>query len=166
MSFFKKFPLFKGYVMNDNNYTVVDVSKRSFNKNVLFESSDYFIEYELKEGDTPVILADKLYDDAELAWTILYFNKIVDYYNEWPLEQESLKQYILRTYNDPYGIHHYVSIQTENIVGSGHPNYDKAAITNFEHEVAVNDEKRFIRLIRTDYIGEYVNGHDEEAQRL
>jgi len=166
MSFFKKFPIIKAYKLNDDTYTVVDVSKRSSNKNVFFESSDYFIEYELKEGDTPVILADKLYDDAELAWTILHFNNIVDYYNEWPLEQETLKQYIIKSYDDPYGIHHYLSIQTGNIVGTNHPNYDKAAITNYEHEVFVNDLKRNIRIIRTDYIGEYVNSHDEEAGRL
>jgi hypothetical protein len=166
MAYFKKFPIILNYLMGGNSYTVVDVAKRSFYINPLFKNPSYYIEYDLKEGDTPVMLADKLYDDVELAWVILHFNEIVDYYNEWPMEQESLFQYIVNTYDDPYARHHSVSIQTGNFVQVEHPAYDRLDVNNYEHETEVNDGKRSIRLIRTDYIGDYVNMHDEEAERL
>ena len=34
--------------------------------------------YDVKEGETPEILADKLYEDAELHWVILLVNNITD----------------------------------------------------------------------------------------
>jgi len=166
MSYFKKFPIIKGYQLNNISYTVIDVSKRSFNPSTVFNNPDYYIEYELQEGDTPVIIADKVYDDAELAWTVMHYNNIIDYYNEWPLEQESLRKYIIKTYDDPYAIHHYESIQSGNIVQADHVAYDRKDIINFEYETNVNDLKRYIRLIRTDYIGDYVNAHNEEVGRV
>lgn len=165
MAYFKRFPIVN-YKLNGDIYKFIDVSKRLGVVNEQFFNPNFYIEYVIQEGDTPIIIADKVYDDAELAWVILHFNQIVDYFEEWPLEQESLDQYILQKYNDPYAIHHYESLLSGNIVQASHPAYDRVAVNNYEHEVAVNDDKRQIKILTSDYVGEYTNQHNDSAERL
>ena len=41
--------------------------------------------YDVKEGETPESIADKLYDDPELHWIVLLVNDITDRYHQWPM---------------------------------------------------------------------------------
>ena len=41
-----------------------------------------FDYYDVKDGETPEMIAHKYYDDVELHWTILVANDIVDYYED------------------------------------------------------------------------------------
>ena len=40
--------------------------------------------YDVKEGETPESIADKLYDDAELTLGDILVNDITDRYHQWP----------------------------------------------------------------------------------
>ena len=44
-----------------------------------------FDTYDVKEGETPESIADKLYGDSELHWVIMLINNITDRYHQWPL---------------------------------------------------------------------------------
>ncbi|MDX1532739.1 MAG: baseplate wedge protein 53 [Nitrosopumilaceae archaeon] len=158
---FKKHPL-QRYVLDDD-YLVVDIT-REVGSTYTFDNPDFFIEYEIQDGDTPIILADKLYGDPQLDWTILLFNKIISYYDEWPLDYNSLINYIQNKYTDVHAINHYKSISTGNKVNGGHPDYDKIPVTNFEYEVEINDNKRKIKLITSNFIGEYVKAHSDKVE--
>lgn len=164
-TFFKPFPLRENYKLGNDSYLLVDITRDSTIK-ANFSNVESFIEYEIKEGETPVMIADKLYDDEELAWTILHYNTIIDYYNEWPMSQENLRRFIIEQYADPFAIHHYESGATSNRVSLNHPEYDRFPVTNFEYETQQNDAKRFIRLIRPDVIGSYVNAFEESVSVL
>lgn len=52
-------------------------------------------EYQLQDGDTPEIIAHKLYGDAKLHWVILLFNKLTNPQYEFPLPINSLEKYML-----------------------------------------------------------------------
>jgi hypothetical protein len=162
MSFTKRFPL-RNYQFKDDNYLVVDVTKETESK-FSFDNPDFYIEYTVQEGETPIIIADKLYDDPELAWAILLFNNIISVYDDWPMDYDSLMKYVQEKYTDIYGIKYYKSISSGNIVNGDHPSYDKIPVTNIEFEVEENDKKRNIKLITSDYIGEYVQAHNNKVE--
>jgi hypothetical protein len=126
------------------------------------EDPRYYLEYSIKEGDTPEIIADKFYDDATYAWIVLDFNTIVDVFEEWPKDQYALDQYIIEKYENPFDIHHWVSIETGDIVCPlNYPEYNRVPVTNTEYEYNENDLKRDIKLVLPEYIGTIVSRHKE-----
>ena len=50
--------------------------------------------YDIKEGETPEMIADKLYDDSELHWVIMLVNDITDRYHQWPMRYSQFLQYV------------------------------------------------------------------------
>ena len=57
-----------------------------------------FDTYDVKEGETPEMIADKLYNDPELHWVILLVNDITDRYHQWPMSTPQFLAFI----NDKY----------------------------------------------------------------
>ena len=122
-----------------------------------------FDTYDVKEGETPEILADKLYDDSELHWVILLFNDITDRYHQWPMNNNQFLSYMHDKYTNQGAVHHYeisqVSGDTTIKINIGSDNTDHSgatAITNFEYEEALQDELRQIRLLDPAYVEDFV----------
>jgi hypothetical protein len=61
-------------------------------------NSSIFYEYEIRDGDTPEIIAGKIYGDSEKHWVILNYNNIIDPNYDWPLEQRTLVRFIDEKY--------------------------------------------------------------------
>lgn len=55
--------------------------------------------YDIKEGETPDIVANKLYNDSNFHWTLMVSNEIFDYSTEWPLSASALEKYTYEKYN-------------------------------------------------------------------
>lgn len=60
-------------------------------KDVLSNLSAYYYHI-IRDGDTPEILAEKVYGDAEAHWIILLSNDIVDPQYDWPFELSRVPQ--------------------------------------------------------------------------
>lgn len=166
MSYFSRFPFVLDYKIQGKTYTGMDITRRTGieNKDQLNESS--YLEYKVKNGETPIMLADRLYDDVDLYWVILMFNNIFDIHSDWPLDYISLDRYINRIYDDPYGIHHYQSLATGAIVDfENNPDYDTIPVTNYEHETKLNDEKREIKVPTPVYAREIARQHKRQIQQ-
>jgi hypothetical protein len=58
----------------------------------------HYYEYVVKDGDTPEILAEKYYDDAEAHWLILLTNNIVDPQYDWVLSNDAFNKYVANKY--------------------------------------------------------------------
>lgn len=71
----------------------------------------HYYEYTIKESDTPEILAEKVYGDAEAHWVILMTNNIVDPLYGWPMGYDAFNNYIINKYGSPQiaatTVHHY-----------------------------------------------------------
>ena len=126
-----------------------------------------FDTYDVKEGETPEIIAHKLYGDASLHWIVLLMNNITDRYHEWPMSTPQFNAYVNEKYSDPNGVHHYEITQSSGDtsvkinVGTTNTDYPTAtAITNFEYEEERQDELRNIRLLDPRYVGQLVKEHD------
>jgi hypothetical protein len=160
MDYFNQFPL----VSYGGEYQV-DITKRAGIPDSFKNDSRYYIDYFVAEGDTPEIIADKIYDDARYAWVILEMNSIVNFFESWPMEQYALDEYVKATYSNPYGIHHYVSGATGAVIDpTVNPSWDNIPVTNYEHETKVNEAKRSIKLLMPDYVATVAYRHKELMQ--
>jgi hypothetical protein len=158
MSYFNVFPLF---TLQDGSIGINITARTKIMSALKSDPAAYYV-HNVTDGETPEIIADKFYGEAELAWTILLFNEIHNVYTDWPLDSYSLDQYIDSKYENPYEIHHYVSIATGNIVGSDHVTYDRFPVTNQDYEVELNDSKRKINLIVPELISSVVLQHKNQ----
>jgi len=64
----------------------------------LKDNSSLFYPYEIQDGDTPEIIANKYYGSPEKHWVVLMFNDIIDPQYDWPLDQRTITKFI----NDKY----------------------------------------------------------------
>jgi hypothetical protein len=100
-NYFEKFPQ-TVYSLTDNNTvdSVLNITTRvNFNKALKDNVAAYY-EYSIEEGDTPEIVAHKVYGSASKHWVVLMFNDIVDPQYDWPLSYATLNEYIRNKYAD------------------------------------------------------------------
>ena len=116
--------------------------------------------YDVKENETPEIVADKHHGSPQYHWIVMLLNNISDINHDWVKSTRQMQKYLLSKYTETQltETHHYevyqssgdttVKIEVEDI------NYPTAtAVTNYEYEIALNEEKREIDLLRNDYLG-------------
>lgn len=157
MAYFSNFPL-----VNYNNDLQVNLTRRVDVMGFYKGDVRYYLDYSVRDGETPEMIADRFYDDAELHWLILQMNNIVNPFIDWPMSQNALESYIMEKYENPNGIHHYISISSGSIVDPNlNPTYDTLPITNYEYETQENDSKRNIKLLLPEYVGLVVSRHKE-----
>ena len=163
--YFENFPVIPYDSLGD--YTTKDVTnilrrvalRTNVRTNVLLYDT-----YDVREGETPESIADKLYDDSELHWVIMIVNNITDRYHGWPMNGAQFLQYLNDKYSNVDGVHHYEIAQTSGDttqiinIGTDNTNYPSATlITNREYEQAEQDKKRKIRLLDPQYIQQFVD---------
>jgi hypothetical protein len=119
--YFENFP-FRGYTLDANagigDYVAVtDIFKRVKFRTDLLGNARLYYPYQIKEGDSPEILAYKYYGSVDYYWIILLVNQIIDPLRDWPKNYQSFHQHILDTYstveNAQLSIHHYEKILTK-----------------------------------------------------
>ena len=127
-----------------------------------------FDTYDVRSGETPEEIADKLYDDPELHWVVLMMNDITDRYHQWPLNENQFLAYINDKYDNIDATHHYEIAQTSGDttikinIGTDNTEHSGAtAVTNYEYEVAQEDKKRKIRLLDPEYIDAFVTEYQK-----
>ena len=101
--YFNYFP--KTLYSSNNEVSSLDtvtniISRFSFEKE-LKENSSVFYEYDIKDGDTPEIIARKFYDNPERHWIVLLFNDIIDPRFDWPFDYRTLNDYVDEKYSAP-----------------------------------------------------------------
>ena len=113
MAYFDMFPNIYYSAKGDGKFTIMkDIMSRvkmisSVKENVL--GFDY---YDVKDGETPEMIAHKYYGDVNLHWTIFIANDIIDYYEDWPMSTQRFEEFVKNKYTNPQAIHHYEISQT------------------------------------------------------
>ena len=101
MAFFSKFPLTRYPFLQNSEVkqkAVVNIMKRIGFSPELKDQTEMFLEYTIQDGDTPEIIADKLYGDPEFHWLVLLFNDIIHPYYDWTLNNLTFENWIEKTY--------------------------------------------------------------------
>jgi len=94
--YFNYFPI-TTYLKDDDSSdldVLTNITARFGFEEAFKENNSTFYEYEIRDGDTPEVIASKIYGDSEKHWVILSFNDITDPNYDWPLEQRTLVRFI------------------------------------------------------------------------
>jgi hypothetical protein len=71
----------------------------------------FYYTYQIKDSDTPEIIASKLYGESARHWIILMINDIINPLYDWPLPYNEFIKFVSSKYdslaNAMSGIHHY-----------------------------------------------------------
>ena len=127
--------------------------------------------YNVKEGETPEIIAHKLYGDTQLHWIILLINDITDRYHQWPMSGGQFLDYLNDKYSNPDAIHHYETTQTSGDTKVKIEVFNEVdddaytgltPITNREYEEQEQDKRRKIRLLDPSFVEQFI----DEYQKL
>ena len=120
--------------------------------------------YNVKENETPEIVADKHHGSPYYHWVVMLLNDISDVNHDWVKSTRQMQKYLLTKYTEAQlsETHHYEIYQTSGdttikieVENSTYPS--ASIVTNYEYEVALNDSKREIDLLRNDYLAFFVD---------
>ena len=172
--FFRKFGSIP-YALDGYNKTVTNILTAALPRRSTVDETYIFQRYKVASGQTPEAVADELYQLPQDFWTILVINDIVNPYLDWPMSDEEVEIYTVKVHGDPYGIHHYTWLETgkwldevdeafwrsqppEDLPELIHP------VTNLEHEINVNNEKRDIIVITPRYISQFIESFNKALE--
>ena len=101
-------------------------------------------------------------------------NNITDRYYGWPLNEQDFEAYVTNKYDNPGAVHHYEITQSSGPQTSNGP-FDYShkievnstttgaeAVSNYEYERRLQDEKRNIKLLDPNYLPLFL----EEFEKL
>ena len=163
-----------------NDYIKVkNLFRRGYIREDIFQDIMFFTKYKIKGDDRPDNVSQKVYETPDLDWLVLISNNIINIQNEWPLSADDFDEYLMEKYGSyetiHSGIHHYESIEVTNKEGivllpaglqidqdfnftyldSDGITYNKRpaqAVTNYQYESSIEDEKRNIFLLKPSYV--------------
>ena len=171
---------------------IIDYFQLSTVREDVFAEDTLYVTYTVKNGETPDQISYEQYGDEQFYWIILQVNGIVDYYNEWPLSQVELDEFILTKYGTDTKageVHHYETVETLDsdgnlvlpggmVVGSNfvfeYPSTpgDTVYLTSFpievsnrKYEVELNDAKGEIDILNPRYVADYYRETKKNARR-
>ena len=165
--YFRNFPLIPYDSEGNLKFkTVTNLLRRVGMRTKLKTNTLLYDTYSVKEGETPEMIAHKLYGDPELHWIILLINEVTDRYHQWPMSLPQFQEYLVDKYDNPDGIHHYettqdsgntkVKIEVFNEVDDD-ASTGLIPITNREYEENEQDRKRQIRLVDPSFVEQFVD---------
>jgi len=118
------------YTLDSKNVDSVNNIVSRFNfENKFKENTAVSYEYDIKDGDTPEIIAAKFYGDSERHWIVLLFNNIVDPLFDWPMPYNTLVKFMDEKYKEYSGaqlgsnwaksqIHSYYKIEKRTLLST------------------------------------------------
>lgn len=126
----------------------------------ILENTSYYNDYDIHDGDTPEVIAERIYGDPFLHWVILLVNEKYHWQRDFPIPDEFFEEYLIQQYGDAvdgihslYGRAHHV-LTDGTIVDAG--TLGSRAITNREYEIQLNEKKRRIRIVSPTLIGTFI----------
>ena len=166
--YFSSFPTIPYDSVGNGDFKMVtNLLKRVSIRSKVKANVSVFDTYDIKEGETPEMIADKLYDDSQLHWVVLMMNNITDRYHQWPKNNNQFLAFIGDKYDNPQGIHHYEINQVSGDttikidIGTDNTDYPTATpITNWNYEEDRQDALRKIRLLDPVYVGQFVEEYE------
>jgi len=170
--YFANFPIIPYDSVGNGDFKLVtNLLKRVALRTKVRTNTLLYDTYDVKDGETPEMIADKLYDDPQLHWVVLFVNNITDRYHQWPMASIQFNQFVNDKYTNIDAVHHYEIAQTSGDTSvkinigtdtTGYSEADLTTITNYEYEVERQDTLRKIRLLD----GAYIEQFQEEFETL
>ncbi len=173
MSYFKNFPIIPYDSAGDGKLKdVTNLLRRVVVRSKVKDNAAVFDTYDVHDGETPEIIAHKLYGDIKKHWVILLFNNIKDRYHDWPMSQTQFNQYMTDKYGtNQGGVHHYEidddsgDSDTKIDIGTSNSLYPSATpISNLDYEQTRQDNLRKIKLLDPRYVDAFVTEFNKKIK--
>ena len=180
------YPSLKNDRTSAYDYQVVkNIFKRAIIRDDIFDEATAFTKYSVIGDERPDQVAAGFYNDSTLDWVVLTTNNIVHVRDEWPMGNQDFLTYLNEKYTteELSNIHHYETklirdssgklIQPVGLtVPAGHSISfldngvlrEESSLTSFtflEHETDVNDNKRNINILRSEYLNFFLESFEE-----
>lgn len=120
-AYFDNFPYF-GYSLNTSGQPgelqwVTDIFRRTAPIQGLLTDKQLFYTYLVQEGETPEMIADRVYGSSNYHWVVSLVNNITDPLLDWPKTYANLVRHIVDKYGSVASaagsIHHYTMTETK-----------------------------------------------------
>jgi uncharacterized membrane protein YgcG len=149
-----------------------------------------FEKYTIENNERPDQVADKVYGNVNYDWVVLLVNNIINVYDEWPMTEQELYNYMVRKYgkDDVEGIHHWVTQEVRSTRGDIQlradmqvpENFEYARvdgtlvpkeelvrpISNYDYESGLNDYKRGIHVLKPQFLNSFVEEFEDLVEYL
>jgi hypothetical protein len=99
MLYFESMPKILTPDVNGNGIVLTNLMARSELIPSLLNNPMMFYKYDIQDGDTPEIVANKYYGDSYRYWVVLYANQILDPQWNWPLNNQQFDNYLIKKYS-------------------------------------------------------------------
>jgi hypothetical protein len=163
--YFNEFPTipYNFNIGGKNTLRVVkDITLNVRLKKALLDSLTQYNEYNIVDGDTPERIAEQAYGNANYHWIVMLCNERYDYSTDFPMTNEQLFAYVNKKYGQGnsiqqhqiFGTPHYETADRQ-IVDADYPN--AIPVTNYDYEFRLNEQKRKIKLVSPNIIGQIAN---------
>jgi len=133
MQYFKALPKIL-YRDNNNISTIYTnlITRANIIPSILRNVLAYY-QYDIKDDDTPEIVAHKYYGDMNRFWIVLYSNQIIDPQWDWPLSSSKFDSFIeSKLGNTKNNLHHYEKVITTTNRTSGTDNDITTTVEEYE----------------------------------
>jgi hypothetical protein len=190
-AYFRQFPDLDYPSLGNDRQSVYDynrvknIFKRAVIRDDIYDSYVTFEKYSIQGDERPDNVAELFYGDPILDWVILITNNIINIRDQWPMSNSDFYNYLTEKYTDDQlsNVHHYETqlildgsnrlIQPEgNWVDSDHSVtfLDNGVlktesriklITYLQHEIALNDQKREINILKPQFLETFLRDNRE-----
>ena len=147
-----------------NSILVTNILKRAAFRVNMKKELILLEKYDVADGETPEIVADKHHGSTYYHWVVLLVNNISDVYHGWPKSTRQMQGYLTDKYTEAQlnEVHHYEIPQTSGdttvMIEVENTTYPSAtAVSNITYEMELNEGKRRIELLRNEYLGFFVS---------
>ena len=165
-----------------NNVEPSVIARNIFRKCTLIEEMQEsvlgFQQYSIANNERPDLIASNVYGNSLYDWVVLICNNIINVYDDWPLSEQELQDYVKDKYRFSTGVHHYETNEIKDLDtgkvlvkagiqvnenwsyirsdGTTVPN-TTYPVSNYEYEKGINDSKSNIWLLRPEYVEDFVD---------
>lgn len=139
---------------------VKDITKNVRIRTSILSNLTLYDEYDIREGDTPEIISEKVYGSPEYHWVVMLCNQKYDWIADFPLTQPEMDNFLTQKYGsgNEDAIHHYVNNDGFEVSSD---DAEATSVSNRTYEDDINEEKRRIKLIAPSLLFKILNSFDE-----
>jgi hypothetical protein len=192
MSYFRELPnIFYQSQSKDrnssNDYVLVkNIFRRTKLRDDLQNVVTLFNKYQIAPGERPDTIADYLYGDPGLDWVVMMTANIINVRDQWPLSDKELYDYAENKYGTKLNdvrFHETTEVKDSlnrlilpkgKIVDKDFKIPDPSSsttdlnpvvsVSNYDHEVRENDKKRQIFVLKSEYLGMFLEDMRNEMK--
>jgi hypothetical protein len=181
--YFRNFPFVSYDIDGDGISQVVQNPLVRFKIVEKLQNSKFLYQEYIIEEESASEISFKFYGNETLDWVIYVTNNIIDPKYDWPLDYRDFNNFIIKKYGSVENasrqtttdnIHHYEWIvQQQQVLFDGTkiperrliidkakydtlPVSERDIVRNFEYEQRLNDDKRNIKLLREEFLQQFL----------